>query len=447
MMMHADACDIAFSMLTSEDFYDEAHATLFSVFAKIRKSGKPIDANLIVDELKRQGKYESIGGVAYLGKVLHSVNNHAHTQYYAEIVADKSMRRNVITASLDTLKDAYDSDDEAIRIVGKGESRLEKIADSAKSVDTVVSVSTTVEKVQDLIERRLLGEAEAGVKFGYSELDKLTGGARPNELIILAARPSMGKTALAMNIAINVCREPDKSVLFVSLEMGQLDLTERCLADVSKVQLNKLRDGTLTPQDREDIAIGSGTLANMNLFIEDSPSRTVTEISAIARRVKRKSDLSMVVIDYLQLIEPSDRKSPRQEQVAGISRDLKRMSKELKLPVVCLAQLNRQADSKGQGDKLPALSDLRESGAIEQDADVVLFIHRPAYYKQELPPANAGEEAKLVIAKQRNGATGVINLQWFRRYCRFENAAEGFHERNSYEHYTPTPHAEFEAFQ
>jgi replicative DNA helicase len=278
--------------------------------------------------------------------------------------------------------------------------------------------------VLDAMERldaRIAGTHTAGgCDYGFRELDAKTAGLHQGELVILAARPSMGKTALAMNIAENVAHQQNVPVLFVSLEMSSLELADRLLCSVARVNGHRLRNGTVSQEDRLRLVDTAEMLSRAPLFVDDSPSRTVTEIAAAARRIKRRHNgLGLLIIDYLQLIEPDNPKDPRQEQVAKIARRLKGMAREMKVPVMCLAQLNRQAEVSK--DNIPRLSHLRESGAIEQDADVVLFVHREEYYSRGEDREQVAGQAQLIVAKQRNGPVGEIPLEWLRDFTRFQD--------------------------
>jgi replicative DNA helicase len=264
--------------------------------------------------------------------------------------------------------------------------------------------------------------ATGGIETGFTDFDTLTGGMHDSELIILAARPSMGKTALAMNIAEHVSLASKNTTLFVSLEMSSLELGDRLLCSAARVNGHRLRNGTISNDDRRKLIEKAAEISLAPLFVDDTPSRTMTEIAAAARRLKRRNQLGLVVIDYLQLIEPDNPKDPRQEQVAKIARRLKGMARELKVPVLCLAQLNRQAEISR--DSKPRLSHLRESGAIEQDADVVMFVHREEYYcTNEEDRARVAGQAEIIIAKQRNGPIGEVKLHWQHEFTRFDNAA------------------------
>ena len=276
----------------------------------------------------------------------------------------------------------------------------------------------------DRMEARMSGEqTEDGVETHFTELDRMMGGFHANELLILAARPSMGKTALAMNIAENVVHLGKAPTLFISLEMSQLELCDRLLCSAARVNGHKMRNGTISNEDRAKLVEKAGELANAPLYVDDSPTRTVSEIASAARRIQRTHDgrLGLIIIDYLQLIEPDNPRDPRQEQVAKIARRLKGLARDLKVPVLCLAQLNRQAE--GSSDHRPKLSHLRESGAIEQDADVVMFIHREEYYRRGEDAEQFAGMAELIIAKQRNGPVGEVEMLWQKDFTRFVDKA------------------------
>jgi replicative DNA helicase len=328
----------------------------------------------------------------------------------------------LISASTEILRDAYDQTLEPKQLLSSAEQKIFSILDSRGS-NTISSISEILHHAMDRMEARLKGEhTQGGVDTGFTELDGLMGGLHNSELIILAARPSMGKTAFAMNIAEHAAFKQRSPVLFVSLEMSGIELADRMLCSIARVNSHQLRNGTISKDDRQKLVQTASDISQGPLFVDDSPSRTVTEIAAAARRIRRREQgLGLIVIDYLQLIEPDNPKDPRQEQVARIARRLKGLAREMKVPVLCLAQLNRQAeDSK---DHIPRLSHLRESGAIEQDADVVMFVHREEYYHRgEDRDAYAGQ-AEIHIAKQRNGPVGQINLAWLKDFTRFEDRA------------------------
>lgn len=422
MMLRQDVCDDVALILRAADFYDDANARLFRQMMLLHDAGKRIDPTLLSDRLKTSGDFESVGGAAYLKRVVTSVPNAAHAIYYAQIVREKATYRELINASTDILRDAYDQSTEARELLSQAEQRVFGILDG-RSTSTVSSIRDVLHVAMDRIDARMRGEHTAGgVDTRFADFDSLTGGLHNSELIILAARPSMGKTAFALNIAENVAVASEIPVLFVSLEMSSVELADRMLCSIARVNGHRLRNGTISNEDRMRLVEKAGEISKAPLFIDDAPSRTVTEIAAAARRIRRRSGrLGLIVIDYLQLIEPDNPKDPRQEQVAKIARRLKGLARELEVPVLCLAQLNRQAeDSK---DHRPKLSHLRESGAIEQDADVVMFVHREEYYHRGDEQAQFAGQAEILVAKQRNGPVGDVELVWEKQFTRFHDKA------------------------
>jgi replicative DNA helicase len=303
-------------------------------------------------------------------------------------------------------------------LLSRAEEKIFAILERRRSAEAK-PIQSVLEEVMVRMDARMRHEhTVGGVETGFTDLDSLCGGLHNSELVILAARPSMGKTAFAMNIAENVAINLKLPVLFVSLEMASIELADRLLCSASQVNGHRLRNGTISQEDRRRLVQKSSEIGTAPLFIDDTPSRTLTEIAAVARRLKRKQGLSLIVIDYLQLIEPDNPRDPRQEQVARIARRLKGMSRELDIPVLCLAQLNRQAEASR--DNRPRLNHLRESGAIEQDADVVMFVHREEYYQtNDEDRERVRGQAEIIIAKQRNGPIGDIKLLWQHDFTRF----------------------------
>ena len=432
-----DVLDDVVLIIRPDDFYDDAHRRLFAHMCALHEANKKIDPTLLIDRLKSAGDFEAVGGAAYLSKIINAVPNAAHATYYAEIVREKATYRSLILAATDILKDAYDESQEGSQLLGQAEQRIFSILDS-RSDSTVQSIKDVLHVAMDRLEARMKGEHDAsGVDYGYQDLDSRTAGLHNSELVILAARPSMGKTALAMNVAENVALGQNIPTLFVSLEMSSLELADRLLCSVARVNGHRLRNATISQDDRLRLVEKSATLSQAPLFVDDAPSRTVTEIAAAARRIKRRhGQLGLIVIDYLQLIEPDNPKDARQEQVAKIARRLKGMAREMQVPVMCLAQLNRQTEVSKEN--IPRLSHLRESGAIEQDADVVLFVHREEYYHRGEDQQKYAGQAQIIIAKQRNGPVGEVNLLWHKEYTRFETPTpERFQEFDGYN----DPHA------
>ncbi|HAC91811.1 MAG TPA: replicative DNA helicase [Planctomycetaceae bacterium] len=426
ILLKPDICDDLALILHSEDFYDDANRKLFAHMADMAERGQRIDITLLVNRLKSAEDYESIGGSAYLARLANSVPNAAHAVYYAEIVRQKSTLRRLIDTGTNILKDAYDEATDPKELLERAERQVLSIQETRTS-QTAESMKSLLEKAMERIDARMKGEhVIGGVDSHFSGYDEQCGGFHNGELLILAARPSMGKTALALNMAENVALLSRKPVLFVSLEMTGGELADRLLCSVARVNGHKLRTGNLSQEERQRLVRKALEISNYPLFVDDSPGRTVGEISAVARRIKkREKSLGLIVIDYLQLIEPDNPKDPRQEQVAKIARRLKGMARSEEVPVLCLSQLNRQAE-EGK-DHRPRMSQLRESGSIEQDADVVMFVHREEYYHRGDDALQYAGQAELIIAKQRNGPVGEIELTWEKDYTRFSDRAPKSH--------------------
>ncbi|MEI6240633.1 MAG: replicative DNA helicase [Planctomycetia bacterium] len=420
ILLKPDVCDDVALVVRPEDFHDESHQILYRHLLDLHDGGKRVDATILHERLQSKGDLERVGGAPAIADILAAVPHAAHATHYAQIVRDKSMLRSLIDASTDILRDAYDSVDEPRELLSRAESKIFEILEHRSSAEAK-PIDAILADVMVRMDARMKHEhAMGGVETGFTDLDSLCGGLHNSELIILAARPSMGKTAFAMNIAEHVAIAARHPVLFVSLEMACLELADRLLCSASQVNGHRLRNGTISQEDRRRLVQKSAEISSAPLYIDDTPGRTLTEIAAVARRLKRRQGLSLVVIDYLQLIEPDNPRDPRQEQVARIARRLKMMSRELDIPVLCLAQLNRQAEVSR--DNKPRLNHLRESGAIEQDADVVMFVHREEYYQTtDEDRERVKGQAEIIIAKQRNGPIGDIKLLWQHDFTRFVN--------------------------
>jgi replicative DNA helicase len=427
ILLDPEMCDEVALVLRPEDFYADANQKLFAHLLAMHNDGLRIDATLLIERLKTHGDFDFIGGPAYLIEVADAVPHAANAVRYAEIVRDKATLRSLIHAGTEILRDSYDQSLEARQMLGRAEETIFRILERKGGVDAT-PMRDVLHAALDRIDARLQrGSGIGGLATGFTDLDALTGGLHGSELVIIAARPSMGKTALATNIADYVSGKSQVATLFVSLEMSRLELAERMLCARGRINGHKLRNGFISAGDRRKLVETFSEMSKSPMFIDDAPSRTMTEIAATARRLARREGLGLVVIDYLQLIEPDNPKDPRQEQVAKIARRLKGLARELEVPLLCLAQLNRQTESTREN--LPRLSHLRESGAIEQDADVVMFVHRDEYYLSPTAPEEERQrvagQADVIVAKQRNGPTGDVKLVWAQDYTRFENMAVG----------------------
>jgi replicative DNA helicase len=405
-------------LLKVEDFYRDSHQILYKTIRDLYDLGRAVDAITLADELARRGEYDRIGGDDALAQILASVPHAANARYYAEIVRGKSIPRALIEAGNEVIREAYANTHTAEELLELAERRVFAIAEEQVSGETV-ELRDVVTKAMDRIalrseERHPL----TGVSTGFFELDDLTGGLQGSQLVILAARPSMGKTALALNICEHVILERRTGVLLVSLEMGELELAERLLCARSKVDGHKLRTGHgLGTREMTQLGKAYDELRTAPLFIDDTPARNMLQITANARRLKMRQDIGLIVVDYIQLIDAEESRDSRQEQIAKISRRLKTLARELHVPVIALSQLNRAVENRE--DRRPRMADLRESGAIEQDADLVLLLHRPEYYDPNDQPGIA----ELIVAKNRNGATGNVKLTFLKHFTRFENFA------------------------
>ena len=435
-----EVCDDVSLILHPDDFYDGAHRTLYTHIKQMYEDGERIDMTLLVERLKREGDYENIGGAAFLAEITQSVPTAANVVYYANLVRDKAMIRGLIHTGTEIVRDAYEQTQPSREMLNQAEERIFRIRDQRAPSGEVAEIHDVLMEAFEQIDARAKG-GSSGLPTGFTDLDKLTGGLHPSELVIIAARPSMGKTALAANIAEYAAVEESQPTLFVSLEMSRLELVQRMMCSLGEISGETFRSGFLSTDDHKKLIDVSATLGKSPLFVDDTPSRTVTEIGATARRLKRRQgSLGLIVVDYLQLIQPDNGSDPRQEQVAKMARRLKILARELKVPIICLAQLNRQAEMTK--DNRPKLSHLRESGAIEQDADVVLMVHREEYYltaqereqmRDGSHPRNCLGEADIIISKQRNGPTGEVKLHWFQQFTRFKNAER--HEYSEFESY------------
>ena len=420
LLIDPELCDEVALILHADDFYAEANAKLYRHMMAMHESGGRLDVMLLRERLKQEGDFEAVGGNAYLAEVINAVPVAAHAVYYANIVRDKATLRALIHTSTEILRDAWDPGLDPREALNQAEEKVFAVHDR-RSTTQVANIHDVMVEAFARIDARMAGSEGVGVPTGFTDLDKLTGGLHRSELVILAARPSMGKTALATNIAEHVAIHENVPTLFVSLEMARIELAQRILCSQGRIDAGKFRSGFLSGKEREQLVRVSNQLSKTPLFIDDSSTRTVTEIGATARRLKRRSDLGLLVIDYLQLINPDDPRDPRQEQVAKMARRLKALARELEIPILCLAQLNRQMEQGREGHR-PRLSHLRESGAIEQDADVVMFIHREEYYNRD--DEDARGKGEVIVAKQRNGPTDSVELAWFDKFTRFENLAQ-----------------------
>ncbi len=418
MMLDSDVIADAIQVLGPEGkdrFYRNDHRSLYQVLVDMNDARKPIDTVTLRQELDRLGLLQEIGGVEYLVQLIESVPSAVNAEYYARIVRDKAMLRDLIQASGELMEMAYAEADTAREILDRAEQRIFDVAGQR-----VVGQAENLKEILNEVFANLNARGDdyvSGVPTDFYDLDNLIGGLQRGEMIVLAARPSMGKTALGLNMAENIAVNNNRPVLFFSMEQSAQQVAQRILCGRAQLDGSKLRKGRLSEEDIRDLLAISGELEHAPLLIDDTPGMTALELRSKTRRMHQQHGLAAVFIDYLQLMHASRRSDSRQQEVAEISRALKALARELNIPVVVIAQLNRQPE--GREGHRPRMSDLRESGAIEQDADVVLLLHREDYYKED--PNEYTHTADLIVAKQRNGPTDTVPLHWNSSLTRFFN--------------------------
>ncbi|MFV0442912.1 MAG: replicative DNA helicase [Planctomycetaceae bacterium] len=417
ILADVDVIDDVMQHIQPHHFYSDAHRQMYETIHAMYENGiRGIDAVTLGHELDRKGVLAEIGGPSTILAVMQAVPHAAHAEYYAKIVREKFMQRSLINACTESLREAYYGRDAAEEIVARAEQRVYNIAEDQGGLERI-GIGEILNLTFERIFHRMDQEgAISGIPTGFHGLDDVTSGFQPSELLILAARPAMGKTALVCNFALAVAESGTGALLF-SLEQSRLELAERLLCIYAKLDGHKLRQGELDDVEQHALMEGANAMRELKLFIDDTAGRTMSQIAAIARRLKRRHGLGIVIIDYLQLIEPEDKNQPREQQISSITRRLKFLAKDLDIPVIALAQLNRGVEQRE--DKRPRLADLRESGAIEQDADIVMFLHRPEAYDPEDRPG----EADLIVAKNRHGPIGTVQLVWLRQMMKFGDRA------------------------
>jgi replicative DNA helicase len=421
VLLDNHALNAAVEKLRTDDFFLPQHRRIFERMVQLGEKQQAIDTVTLMEDLSRRGELEAAGGVAYLSTLADGLPRVTNVEHYARIVKEKSVLRSLIYSASAIQEQALEAADDADVILDRAESKILQLAEDRVRAGLIGVKDLVKENFERLEKIFSEGRRITGLATGYPGLDNETAGLQPSELIILAARPSMGKTALALNIAENVALRQREPVAIFSLEMSKESLLLRLLASEARVDAHKFRTGHMNRDDWGKVTSALSNLGEAPIWIDDSASSTVLEMGAKARRLKRDRGLSLVVVDYLQLVVPSNsgRGTNRQEEVSSMSRALKGLAKELKVPIVVLSQLTRAPERE---ERRPQLADLRESGAIEQDADVVLFINRPNFYKTDLPEEDRAK-AEIIIAKQRNGPTGNLNFVFLSRHTRFEEAA------------------------
>jgi replicative DNA helicase len=422
ILVHNDAFNLAAQVIDSGDFYRDAHRRIFDRMVALNERRAAIDFVTLKEELARSGELDEVGGPAYIASLADGVPRATNVEYYAKIVKEKATLRNLIYAANKILTDAYEADQESDLILDAAESAIFAVADDRLKAGFVAMrdlVKESFPKIEQLFEQKRL---ITGVPTGFVDIDEMTRGLQAGDLVIVAARPSMGKTSLVLNIAQYVASQPDHVVGFFSLEMSKESLFLRLLTSEAQVDGHRLLSGAIGGKDYGRISHALETLSGMKLHIDDSANIGVLEMRAKARRLQAEHGLSLLIVDYIQLMSGRGRFENRTLELASISRSLKGLAKELNVPIVVLSQLSRAPESRS--DHRPQLSDLRESGALEQDADVVVLIYRDDVYNRDPNSPDAGT-AELILAKQRNGPTGTVRLAFLREQTRFANLAQG----------------------
>ncbi|AYA78329.1 replicative DNA helicase [Bacillus sp. Y1] len=422
IFLEPSSLTMASEILIPDDFYRAAHQKIFQMMLQLSDKGKAVDLITVTEELSAAKLLEDTGGVSYLSELAGSVPTAANIEYYAKIVEEKSLLRRLIRTATTIATDGYTREDEVEVLLGEAEKSILEVS-GRKNAGAFHNIKDVLVRTYDNIEvmNNRVGEV-TGLATGFSELDRMTAGFQRNDLIIVGARPSVGKTAFALNIAQNVASKTGENIAIFSLEMGAEQLVMRLLCAEGNIDAQRLRTGSLTDEDWGKLTMAMGSLSNAGIFIDDTPGVRITDIRSKCRRLKQEHGLGMILIDYLQLILGSGRSGEnRQQEVSEISRSLKALARELKVPVIALSQLSRGVEQRQ--DKRPMMSDIRESGSIEQDADVIAFLYRDDYYDRESESKNIIE---IIIAKQRNGPTGTVSLAFVKEYNKFVNLERRF---------------------
>ena len=427
IFLEPEALVTASERLTSEDFYRAAHQRIYSVMIHLAEKGEPVDLVTVTAELQDKKWLEEIGGVSYLSDLANAVPTAANVDYYSQIVEEKSLLRRLIRVATNIAAEGYAEEDEVDTILNEAEKTILEVSHK-KNSGAFISIKDVLVEAYDNIEQ-LQNRTDdiTGIPTGFTELDRITAGFQRNDLIIVAARPSVGKTAFALNISQNVATKTDENVAIFSLEMGAAQLVMRMICAEGNIDAQRLRTGSLEEEDWTKLTMAMGSLSKAGIYIDDTPGIKVNDIRAKCRRLKQEKGLGMILIDYLQLIRGDGRSGEnRQQEVSEISRSLKAIARELEVPVIALSQLSRGVESRQ--DKRPMMSDIRESGSIEQDADIVAFLYRDDYYDKE---SENKDIIEIIIAKQRNGPVGTVELAFVKEYNKFVNLERRFDDQGS----------------
>lgn len=414
IILDKDAIVTVAETINPGDFYKEAHKIIYESMLRLNSNNEPIDLITLIEELRKEGHLDNVGGISYLTSLSTIVPTTSNVKYYANIVKEKSVMRQLIKASNEIINLGYGGSTDVQEILDKAEKNIFDISQE-KSGDEIKPINLVLQDAYDMIESLYTNKSEVtGITTGFADLNKKINGLQRTDLILVAARPAMGKTAFSLNLVQNAALKGDASVAVFSLEMSKEQLVQRMLSAQSNVELSKIKTGTLGESDWPRIIDAMAVLSESNIFIDDTPGIKISEIRSKCRRLKIEKGLDLILIDYLQLMEGEGKNENRQQEIAKISRSLKILAKELNCPVVALSQLSRSPELRK--DHRPILSDLRESGSIEQDADIVMFLYRDEYYHDDSEKKNIGE---VIVAKNRHGETGTVELVWFGQVQKF----------------------------
>ena len=422
MMLEKNAVTDTIDTLKPQSFYDPKHQYIYSAIRELFGSSSPIDLLTVINQLKKNGELEAAGGAAYISQLTSRVASTAHAEYHARVISEKHIKRELIRMSSEVIRDAFDDTNDVFDVLNKAESELFKIAENnmGKHVDLMQNVVR--QAIEEIEKASQNSDGISGIPTGFTDLDKLTSGWQRSDMIVIAARPAMGKTAFVLSMARNTAVDHGRGVALFSLEMSSVQLVKRLIASEARISAEKLRKGDLRDHEFQQLHSRISKLATAPIYIDDTPGISIFDLRAKCRRLKMQHDIDLVIIDYLQLMSGGpDSKGNREQEISNISRGLKSLAKELEIPIIALSQLSRQVENRPGGSKRPQLSDLRESGAIEQDADMVMFIYRPEYYGIEFdennePTKNRGE---IIIAKNRHGALETVKLRFIGQYAKF----------------------------
>jgi replicative DNA helicase len=435
LMLEKDALTAVIDILQPKSFYKEAHGRIFGAIQNLFQRSEPIDILTVTQELKRTGELEIAGGAYSISQLTNRIASAANVEFHARIIAQKYIQRELIRISSDTIRDAYEDTADVFDLLDTAERSLFSVVEGniRKNYDKMSTLISQAVKQIETARNQKTGVT--GVPSGFTDLDRMTSGWQKSDLVILAARPAMGKTAFVLTLARNAAVEFQRPIAVFSLEMASVQLVQRLISAEAELSAEKLKKGQLEEHEFQQLHVKIGKLSEAPIFIDDTPALSIFELRAKCRRLKAQHDIQAIIVDYLQLMTTGSERSQgnREQEISTISRSLKSIAKELEVPVIALSQLSRAVETRG-GDKRPQLSDLRESGAIEQDADMVMFIHRPEYYgfSQDAEGNSTQGIAEIIIAKHRNGAVGSVNLRFIDRLAKFTDLDGGLDGGMSY---------------